>query len=382
MDMMGTIAELNIQHAIKGKAVTKLKIILQSLTREQLNVLAGNHDIAGRSKMKKAELTDALVQTITNEAVMRNALLIAQVKEWQFWSRLLTVPILQDDAAVPGMYLYLKDIGMLYSFYDQDELYFVIPEEVQDAYHRIDQRSFRKERERYQLVSRYIEAATNLYGVCPVDQLIDIVNSQNEESLSDAELLQISYNLSSRQQSWYRYRDDLLSDYFGPGNDDERVDLMKAVENKPYYVPDKEKFLAFADMDYFEKTPQLMQLQTYIAKHLCKDATMIEYLVDDIQLVCSMEAPIDEIMYEFELRNIQMNKRQLQEMIPLIINVKNHTRLWANRGYTPIELREKSGSSSSSIPVIIMDQQAISVKVARNDPCPCGSGKKYKKCCG
>lgn len=23
-----------------------------------------------------------------------------------------------------------------------------------------------------------------------------------------------------------------------------------------------------------------------------------------------------------------------------------------------------------------------STKVRRNDPCPCGSGKKYKKCCG
>ena len=23
-----------------------------------------------------------------------------------------------------------------------------------------------------------------------------------------------------------------------------------------------------------------------------------------------------------------------------------------------------------------------SVKTGRNDPCPCGSGKKYKKCCG
>lgn len=22
------------------------------------------------------------------------------------------------------------------------------------------------------------------------------------------------------------------------------------------------------------------------------------------------------------------------------------------------------------------------IKVGRNDPCPCGSGKKYKKCCG
>ena len=27
-------------------------------------------------------------------------------------------------------------------------------------------------------------------------------------------------------------------------------------------------------------------------------------------------------------------------------------------------------------------RQAKSVKVGRNDPCPCGSGKKYKKCCG
>ena len=23
-----------------------------------------------------------------------------------------------------------------------------------------------------------------------------------------------------------------------------------------------------------------------------------------------------------------------------------------------------------------------SAKVGRNDPCPCGSGKKYKQCCG
>ena len=27
-------------------------------------------------------------------------------------------------------------------------------------------------------------------------------------------------------------------------------------------------------------------------------------------------------------------------------------------------------------------EEKNSVKVGRNDPCPCGSGKKYKKCCG
>ena len=32
------------------------------------------------------------------------------------------------------------------------------------------------------------------------------------------------------------------------------------------------------------------------------------------------------------------------------------------------------------------DRKQISAKdikkIGRNDPCPCGSGKKYKKCCG
>ena len=27
-------------------------------------------------------------------------------------------------------------------------------------------------------------------------------------------------------------------------------------------------------------------------------------------------------------------------------------------------------------------QQRTALKVGRNDPCPCGSGKKFKKCCG
>lgn len=28
------------------------------------------------------------------------------------------------------------------------------------------------------------------------------------------------------------------------------------------------------------------------------------------------------------------------------------------------------------------DHTAVSAKVGKNDPCPCGSGKKYKNCCG
>ena len=29
-----------------------------------------------------------------------------------------------------------------------------------------------------------------------------------------------------------------------------------------------------------------------------------------------------------------------------------------------------------------IQKQEKKVEIGRNDPCPCGSGKKYKKCCG
>jgi preprotein translocase subunit SecA len=44
------------------------------------------------------------------------------------------------------------------------------------------------------------------------------------------------------------------------------------------------------------------------------------------------------------------------------------------------EQQEAAQASQGEVQVkqIRLDQP----KVGRNDPCPCGSGKKYKKCCG
>jgi preprotein translocase subunit SecA len=39
---------------------------------------------------------------------------------------------------------------------------------------------------------------------------------------------------------------------------------------------------------------------------------------------------------------------------------------------------ETQGEGAAKVKQIVRE----AVKVGRNDPCPCGSGKKYKKCCG
>ena len=46
---------------------------------------------------------------------------------------------------------------------------------------------------------------------------------------------------------------------------------------------------------------------------------------------------------------------------------------------TPFEDEEEQDWSFTQQPTIA---PARSTKIGRNDPCPCGSGKKYKKCCG
>ena len=42
----------------------------------------------------------------------------------------------------------------------------------------------------------------------------------------------------------------------------------------------------------------------------------------------------------------------------------------------------RSGASKEQIWRLVRDEDAkVSRQVGRNDPCPCGSAKKYKKCC-
>jgi preprotein translocase subunit SecA len=43
-----------------------------------------------------------------------------------------------------------------------------------------------------------------------------------------------------------------------------------------------------------------------------------------------------------------------------------------------LEQARMAGSGDMQVQQVVRSGE----KIGRNDPCPCGSGKKYKKCCG
>jgi preprotein translocase subunit SecA len=74
--------------------------------------------------------------------------------------------------------------------------------------------------------------------------------------------------------------------------------------------------------------------------------------------------------------------KNISEVLQLVINLANNTRIWENNGYTPNEIFEKYEKPNlRPLPTESFSGVVKSKKIGRNDPCPCGSGKKYKKCC-
>lgn len=90
------------------------------------------------------------------------------------------------------------------------------------------------------------------------------------------------------------------------------------------------------------------------------------------------------------------NIEELNDALAVLSDYINNSPRWNFRGYSPadIHIQPKSAPAISLGPNMRAmgyeqaDVQNVvtgmwnSPKVGRNDPCPCGSGKKYKHCCG
>lgn len=88
--------------------------------------------------------------------------------------------------------------------------------------------------------------------------------------------------------------------------------------------------------------------------------------------------PVVEYRYEgFDMFDAMVDAiREDTVRLLFTIQIKNNEQL-PEREQVAKPDEPNAGSSDGSVPA----QRSVN-KIGRNDPCPCGSGKKYKKCCG
>jgi len=145
----------------------------------------------------------------------------------------------------------------------------------------------------------------------------------------------------------------------------------------------KEGAVGSDNMRTFEKAVMLRALDQHWKDHLA----VMDQLRQSVNLRgYGQKNPVQEYKREsFSMFTLLLDTINI-EMVRALCNIN------VERSVTPITpdsgdliSQEKTSSSQpkkSSTPNPKIIRQPSKLKVGRNDPCPCGSGKKYKQCHG
>jgi hypothetical protein len=392
------LEKINVLNAFETKPAPNLKLILENIQTKELMKAALELNIKYES-VDREYLENAISKEMQNAKRIENALLLTRDNEFDSFTELLDKEYIQDNIYARGNTGYLQDNFIVFSFYNEGKIYFLVPKEIKAVYSKINNPIFLKNFERHKQIYQYLNACLSLYGAFEKEKFIEIFNHYNNEKLKQKEFTVVLNAFLSRQQPFYEDDDYIASCYFDDENFEELEFLLKENDDTPFYMPSKGVFLKFEDDLYYEMTPQLQKLKDFILKNMKygkvyandeqaeSDNQNVNDLIDDIELVCSLEEPFQDILNEFERHNILFDSpSQLNEITPLIIDVYNNVRTWPNRGNTHCEISMIRGEP---LPERFPELLNIAIKntikpekINRNDPCPCGSGKKYKKCCG
>ena len=157
------------------------------------------------------------------------------------------------------------------------------------------------------------------------------------------------------------------------------VDAIKnfILENVQKYLRDKEKEFGPELTTYLMKVVMLQAIDTHWKEHLLS----MDHLREGIGLRgYGQKDPVREYQREGYAMFMEMISRIKMDTLEKLCLVR------IQREEEVEEIRQKQKqdyvlSRGEDTPV----NQTVkreSEKIGRNDPCPCGSGKKYKKCCG
>lgn len=330
------------------------------------------------SKLKKKDLVDKIAERILDEEHAELMFLLTRDEEISLFEGACNgETTIKEEQLKAFDFLY----GKGYIFVSSN-LNVTVTDDVKEVYNRINTSEFKAKRERFQLISDYCRAAVRLYGVVPVEKLIEIFNGHNEIEATLEEFMNACEGSDVKNDA-FTFHDGFVVGIELLENDG-YVHLLKAQEDKPYYIPSKNEFLKYNEEIYFEITPQFNRLKECIlALELTKDEELAYSICEGVQIAIILGAEVNDLFEEFEYKGVTIkNRKQVEKLLPHIGNLMNHTRGIWNRGYTAKELDMIRGENKIvEFPTTLVREESER-KVGRNEPCPCGSGRKYKACCG
>ncbi len=390
---------------------------------KELQEMAADLKLPGYRALKKAGLIQAIREELLKPEVMESRLLLLSDAEAAAFERALK----KEHGYYPAPDE-LEDLDRLYQLayliiYEDD--YVQVLPEVARVYEGINTPEYQKRRREAFWMYHCLLFVGLLYAAAPERIVRRMLKNclgypvAREAFPEIFDLVPQELNPCVRREGRVIHKETLPDDLYR--------DIERTQGEIEFYIPSPEEVLDYTENGYPTGDPQYESLRSFLTGQLGVGEETADGLIPAIWNRISMGGQLSDVMELLEDAGIIFPSEQVwKESVPLIMDLSNHTRMLVGRGWTPMEmlermpaqqggklptivpmstmaadmLRESADELSSlgfgvdpdygadEIPMVYMPQgtsgsmEAGSRKVYPNDPCPCGSGKKYKKCCG
>ena len=241
----------------------------------------------------------------------------------------------------------------------------------------------------HDLLVDYVLGATNLFGIVPVSWLVQFV-ARHHPPVSQSAMCFLVLYISSYKDSRVAFTDrsgtiidedgyDLNQSYLAVDTSVIRgeafEDLVEVQGNKPFYEPSPAELINYAhEEDYVEPSAYYDQFRAFMLIQGLKPGDADEFMKEIVYATRITDGHVELFLEIMERHHVTLkNNKAVKTFAKVTQNLINHTRLQSNRGRTPMESFSMHTHQKTAPP---------GVKTGRNQPCPCGSGKKHKHCCG
>ena len=260
----------------------------------------------------------------------------------------------------------------------------IIPQEVREAYDEVRSDELILKWRKRNWMYKCIEAGKYLYGVMSYDALRDLF-ALRYPNADMTEIMEL-FDSTPLYYQWFTERDGRLV-----LNGFEKDDYYKFLEQQvqgdlPYYVPSVEEVEELYDQGSLISRESHQKLKKFIEENFGCDSDTASLKIRDLyetvnnhmRINDAVESFVTDTDFEFPSDEIRY------KFTELYIEMSRDCRIRDNRGHDYYEMVAlmslKNGGGAGSAKK--NSTQVRRVKIGRNDPCPCGSGKKYKNCCG
>lgn len=375
-EMLAQQREERLKSLRRHKLPAKLTLAeaLNALTKSELEDIQYNLNLPMASninRVKKADMVEAVLPEVVKFSKIWFVSIFEEQKElfdYACQHKGLLGELKTDDFRLD----YLRGIGILYCGLSKGKLQWYMPKEIMDEYQKINNGAFQQLVTFNSEVVRLSAGLVFYYGMVDFDLLYSMVLEYVDDDLEFSEFIGILYNGGCWCKNIVVGQHELRN--INVMNADALQQEQLKNDHLDYLELSYDVVWDAGEETYVESTPAYRTLAQFFMNKFSLDVLQSAEVLKSIHNLIQNGYGMNEVMLFLKDNNFVLtNMKETETLSGLIGRYRDTISMWALKGHTLTEVGIKPRSHLT----LVRNER----KIGRNDPCPCGSGKKYKNCC-